>query len=213
VTPAEKEAKSVVVNLMIERLVETYSDFITNEKGYDKIPGFFREHLYCPPNKDERDAALEQLYSKLKSVTGPEMTKNIYHLIQLVELTDDLDLATVRVMLKGPLKNKKKISEVPVTIKHLNNAIAKAGRKDDRIKQVAMVAESLNFFYSLAKLPLIKLVLAPIKVAASIVGTTELTETIEAGYLLSKDIDDMKKFTLAFTEREKVTLDRLIPGK
>lgn len=48
-----------------------------------------------------------------------------------------------------------------------------------------MVSDALTFFFSLSKLPLIKLVMAPIKVAASLVGAMDLISTMEAGYALS----------------------------
>jgi len=198
VSPEEKEAVALVVSLTITRLEDTYADFIS-QKGFDQIPSFFREHLYSPPNKEARDQALDSLYAKLKSVTGPEMTENIHKLILVNRLTDELDLETARVLLKGPLKNGNK----DLTLAQLNQAVGEAGRHEDRVRQVDMIADSLTFFFSLSKLPLIKLVMAPIKVAASLVGAMELTQTMEAGYNLSRNIKDMKPFVEAFMERER----------
>lgn len=197
-SPEEKEAVALVVSLTITRLEDTYADFIS-QKGFDQIPSFFREHLYSPPNKEARDQALDSLYAKLKSVTGPEMTENIHKLILVNRLTDELDLETARVLLKGPLKNGNK----DLTLAQLNQAVGEAGRHEDRVRQVDMIADSLTFFFSLSKLPLIKLVMAPIKVAASLVGAMELTQTMEAGYNLSRNIKDMKPFVEAFMERER----------
>lgn len=209
-TPEEKEARDRVVQLTIERLELTYSDMI-QQKGYDRIPDFFREHLYSPPNKDARDRALDSLYEKLKSVTGEEMTASIHKLILLNKLTDDLDLETGRMLLAGPLKKKPvgSIMTSPVTQDQLMAAIKKAGRKEDRLTQINMVAESLTFFFSLSKLPLIKLVMAPIKVAASLVGAMDLVETMEAGYVLSRGIKDMKPFVEQFVLRESAALNDL----
>lgn len=198
-TPEEREIKALVVRLTIDRLEQTYSDYILSVPGYDQIPTFFREHLYNPPNKEARDAALDSLYVKLKSVTGPEMTESIHKLIVLNKLTDELDLDTARVMIKGPLKKKKPHD---LGIDDLNQCMADAGRFDDRKSQIDMVGESLTFFFSLSKLPLIRLVMAPIKVAASLVGAMELVKTMEAGYNLSSRIKDMRPFVEAFRERE-----------
>ena len=208
VTPEEQEARSLVVRTIIERLQRSYADFIS-QPGYDKIPGFFRDHLYSPPNKDARDAALDKLYTKIKSVTGPEMTEYINGLIKLVKLTDDLDLQTGRALLKGPLKGVKNFSEITLNDEQLEDAMAMAGRFDDRRSQIIMVADSLSFFFALSKLPLIKLVMAPIKVAASLVGAMDLVSTMQAGYELSRDIKDMKPFVDAFKERETATIDAL----
>ena len=193
---------------MIDRLELTYQDFILEKKGYEKIADFFRLHLYSPPNKEARDAALDDLYSKLKSVTGKEMTENIHKLIILNKLTDELDLETARVLLAGRLKNAD-LNQATLTLDELNEAISEAGRFEDRESQIDMVCESLTFFFALSKLPLIRLVLAPIKVAASMVGALDLVGTMEAGYELSRGIKDMQEFVVAFTEREKALIRSL----
>lgn len=207
-TPTEKTAKSFVVSSMINRLERTYQDFIQDIKGFDKIPWFFRDHLYSPPNKDARDAALDNLYGKLKSVTGPEMTENIHQLILLNKLTDELDLETAQVLLgsywKGGLPE-----ESNLTIEILNESIQQAGRFEDREQQIDMISDSLKFFFNLSKLPLIRLVMAPIKVAASMVGAADLVGTMEAGYELSRGIKKMEPFMIAFTEREKLLIRAL----
>ncbi len=196
---------------MLDSLEATYQDFITGKKGYDKIGDFFRLHLYSPPNKEARDAALDDLYAKLKSVTGKEMTENIHKLIVLNKLTDELDLETARVLLAGKFKGVEAgdLEQISLTAEELNAAIAEAGRFEDREKQIDMVCESLIFFFALSKLPLIRLVLAPIKVAASMVGAMDLVGTMEAGYDLSRGIKDMQEFVDAFTEREKTLIRSL----
>ncbi len=209
-TPEEQNAKSRVVSTTIDRLEKTYADFI-EQPGYSGIPNFFREHLYSPPNKEARDAALDQLYQKLKSVTGKEMTENIHQLILLNKLTDELDLDTARILLNGKWKGRSAadLENAELTIEELNEAVAEAGRFEEREQQIIMVGESLRFFFTLSKLPLIRLVLAPIKVAASMVGAMDLVSTMEAGYELSRGIKDMKPFTDAFNEREKELLHSL----
>ncbi|MCB1173885.1 MAG: hypothetical protein KDK39_09980 [Leptospiraceae bacterium] len=208
VTADEKTAKAWVVSKMIDRIEGTYADFIADVKGFDKIPWFFRQHLYSPSNKEARDAALDSLYEKLKSVTGPEMTENIHKLIRLNKLTDELDLLTARHLLQEkwprglPPENDLKIEE-------LNIAIVQAGRLTEREQQIDLICETLNFFFNLSKLPLIRLVMAPIKVAASMVGASELISTMEAGYELSRGIRDMKVFATAFAEREKGLLHQM----
>lgn len=210
-TPEEKQVKSLVVSTMIDRLETTYQDFITGKRGYDKIGDFFRMHLYSPPNKEARDAALDDLYLKLKSVTGKEMTENIHKLIVLNKLTDELDLETARVLLAGKFKgvDVSDLNQLSLSAEELNEAISEAGRFADREKQIDMVCESLTFFFALSKLPLIRLVLAPIKVAASMVGAMDLVGTMEAGYDLSRGIKDMQEFVDAFTEREKTLIRSL----
>ena len=49
--------------------------------------------------------------------------------------------------------------------------------------------------------------LAPIKVAASLVGAMDLISTMEAGYALSRNIKDMTPFVEAFVKREVEFID------
>lgn len=208
-SPLEKAAKALVVEKTIQRLEVTYADFITGVKGFEQVPSFFREHLYSPPNKEARDAALDSLYEKLRSITGPEMTENIHKLILLNQLTDSLDLATAQVLLEKHI-SEKDVESGKLSDEHYNAALIAVGRKEERIQQVGMVAEAMNFFFTLSKLPLIKLVLAPIKVAASLVGAMDLVSTMEAGYNLSKNIKDMKPFVDAFKDRETHNIQTLL---
>ncbi len=197
-TEEEKNVRLIVVHRTIDRLAVMYQDWIS-QKGFDGIPDFFRHHLYAPANKEARDQALDNLYQKLKSVTGPEMTANIHMLIELNKLTDDLDLDTAKVLIA---RNQAPSKPEDLSFDQLFDAIRSAGRKEDRKRQVQMVADALTFFFSLSKLPLIKLVMAPIKVAASLVGAMDLISTMEAGYALSRNIRDMTPFVEAFVKRE-----------
>ena len=187
---------------MIDRIENTYADYITQIKGFDKIPDFFRNHLYSPGNKEKRDEALDNLYQKLKAVTGPEMTENIHKLIILNNLTDELDLQVAQKLLQTRWSAGMP-DENDLSIEELNHTIIEIGDYENRIKQIDLIGETLLFFYNLSTLPLIRLVMAPIKVAATMVGASELVNTMEAGYQLSKGIKEMKPFVNVFMEREK----------
>ena len=206
----EAQAKYLVAEALTNRLESTYSDFIQNEKGFDGLPFFFRHHIYSPKDKEKRDVALEKLYHKLRSITGPRMTQRVHQLILLNKHTDKLDLDIVQTLLAGPLKDKKKLDNTKLSQEDLEWAIKKTGQVEERKKQVEMVCESLDFFFSLSKLPMTRLVIAPIKVAASMVGAGDLVSTMEAGYDLSRKMKDIKKFIEAFRTREKKNLQALL---
>jgi hypothetical protein len=200
--------RRLVVQRMIERLQSDYMDFIEGVEGFSEIPEFFRDYLYSPPNKETRDAALEQLYGKLKSITGPEMTENIHKLIQLIQISDDLDRATAKALLEGPLQNNPE-AHASISSEELEEAIVRAGGYENRKRQIELICETLSFFFALSKLPFIKLVMAPIRVAANLVGAQDLVSTMEKGYQISRGIKDMKPFITAFREREMAYLERL----
>ncbi|MFB5652770.1 hypothetical protein ACE5IS_19180 [Leptospira wolffii] len=197
-----------VVRSTIVRLRHTYSDLLGSIKGYDGIPDFFENNLYAPSNKEERDNALESLYEKLKTVAGKSMTDNIHEIIQLNKLTDSLDFDTARIVIENKL-----IENDTIPQEGLYAALGAVGRFDDRRDQVRMVGDTLRFFFSLSKLPMVKLIMAPIKVAASMVGATSLVDTMEAGYNLSTKIKDLQPFIEAFQDRENRLLGKLMNGE
>ncbi|EMO53253.1 hypothetical protein LEP1GSC172_2702 [Leptospira noguchii] len=198
--------RKAVVRATIDRLCTTYSDLLV-VKGYDGIPDFFEFNLYSPSNKEERDNALESLYEKLKTVAGKSMTENIHQIILLNRLTDSLDYDTAKIVIENNLIEDGKISR-----NNLYAAMGEANRFDERKSQIQMVCNTLRFFFSLSKLPMIKLVMAPIKVAASMVGANSLVETMEAGYELSSKIKDLNPFIDAFLDREIRLIVKLETG-
>ncbi|AYV55298.1 FFLEELY motif protein [Leptospira kmetyi] len=198
--------RKAVVRATIERLRTTYSDLLII-KGYDGIPDFFEFNLYSPSNKEERDNALESLYEKLKTVAGKSMTDNIHQIILLNRLTDSLDYDTAKIVIENNLMEDGVISR-----DNLYAAMGETDRFEERRTQIVMVGNTLRFFFSLSKLPMIKLVMAPIKVAASMVGATSLVETMEAGYELSSKIKDLNPFIEAFVDRETRLIGKLETG-
>ncbi|GIX42060.1 MAG: hypothetical protein KatS3mg129_1793 [Leptospiraceae bacterium] len=202
-------AKQIVVNQIIERLGKTYKDYIENVKGFDKIPSFFRNHLYAPANKKERDKALEELYKKLKTIVGQDLVENVYKLIQLVKLSDELDYEIAEELLKNHLKTIEYNKNTHLDFEIIEKIIHEKNQYEKRKKQIDLICESLSFFFALSKLPLIKLVMAPIKVAANLVGAEVLVDTMEEGYRIAKEIKDMKSFIKDFKGRELSYLDSI----
>lgn len=202
-----EKAKQLVVNTIIERLEYTYEDYIKNIQGFSEIPSFFKNHLYAPANKKERDYVLEQLYIKLKTIVGEDMVENIHKLIQLIKLSDELDYEIANVLIN---KYTEEIhSNGKLNFEIVEKIINDKNQYSNRKKQIELICETLAFFFSLSKLPLVKLVMAPIKVAANLVGANILIETMEEGYRISKGIKDMKPFINDFKTREFYYLDSL----
>jgi hypothetical protein len=202
-------AKQIVVNQIIERLEQHYEDYIKNVKGFNEIPSFFRQHLYAPANKQERDKSLEELYQKLKTIVGQDLVENIYKLIQLIKISDELDYEIAEELLKNYLKDREYNEKTNLDFEIIEKIIHEKNQYEKRKQQIELICESLAFFFALSKLPLIKLVMAPIKVAANLVGADALIETMEEGYRISRNIKDMKTFIKDFRERELIYLNNI----
>ena len=206
----EKEARELVVRMNIDRLTGTYADYIENEKGFGGLPEFIKIHLYSPPDKEARDAALISLHERVQSVVGPTLAENIGQLIRLNKLTDELDFATGRELLNDSLAGAENILEAEVSTEQFEAAYRRAGLREKRIRQVFMLADVMLFFFNLNKLPLAKLVIAPLKVAASLLGAANLTASIDAAYSLFQQIRQIEPFIRSFKERETVYIETLL---
>jgi hypothetical protein len=202
-------AKQIIVNQIIERLEQHYEDYIKNVEGFNEIPSFFRQHLYAPANKQERDKSLEELYQKLKTIVGQDLVENIYKLIQLIKISDELDYEIAEELLKNYLKDREYNEKTNLDFEIIEKIIHEKNQYEKRKQQIELICESLAFFFALSKLPLIKLVMAPIKVAANLVGADALIETMEEGYRITRNIKDMKPFIKDFRERELIYLNNI----
>lgn len=200
--------RAAVAERTIQRLRQTYADFLDNKPGFEQIPAFFRDHLYFPPDKAGRDASLEELYSRLRAVVGADMTQNIQKLIELIHISDDLDTATASQLSLRPGMSASCITET-LSSEDFDMAVAMAAPIEDRARQVSLIQETLSFFFTLARLPFARLVLAPVRIAASLIGAAPLIQTMEQGYEIARKIDDIWPFLTAFVERETLYLDHL----
>lgn len=199
-----KKAKELVVEQIILNLENTYQDYIQQVKGFKEVPNFFKNYLYAPANKEERDKVLQDLYNKLLNIVGKDMVENIYKLIKLIKISDELDEEIARELI-----NQNLLKENHFNFENIKKMIHQKNQYERRKEQIELICETLSFFFTLSKLPIIKLVMAPIKVAASLVGADILIETMEEGYRISKNIKDMKPFIEDFRKRELEFLEKI----
>ncbi len=200
-----KKAKEYVVNQIVQNLENTYQDYIQNVEGFDKIPNFFKNYLYAPANKEERDRVLKDLYVKLKNLVGEDLVENIQKLIDLIKISDELDeeIALELINKNYAFYDNHMNFEVIERIIHEKNQYQR------RKLQIDLICETLSFFFTLSKLPIVKLIMAPIKIAANLVGAEILIETMEEGYRIAKEIKDMKPFLTDFRKREYEFLEKI----
>lgn len=198
----EEEALQVVTNLTLERMKGTYADFFEQGGAFAKVPGFFADHLYSPADKGSRDHALGTLSAGVTGLVGQQMAQRIRDLVQLVRVTDELDRTTARVLLSGPLLGVMHPRSGGLGPEDLHEAQVRAGQFDRRRAQVNLAHDALDFFFGLARLPLVSLVLAPLRALASVAGAHSLLGTLDAGYELARGLGDARPFLSAFRERE-----------
>lgn len=189
------KALSKVINLQLDRLMSNYTDFTSTEE-YKNMPAFFRDYLYAPANKAERDEQLVVLKERISTVAREKTTRNVTRLVELAQLTDRLDRETTGYVLELTENGK------PFNLETVEEAFIRTGKPELRLKQIDMVYEVMNFFFSLSKMPMIKIALTTVKIASKIIDIANLYDTVEAGYRVARNIDDITPFLEAFKQRE-----------
>ncbi|MCB1188816.1 MAG: hypothetical protein H7A23_06170 [Leptospiraceae bacterium] len=194
-------------NKVAQSEIDRFSTVFKQElkaKGYNQLPIFFKDYIYSPNIKEELQNSLSKLYGRIKTMTGSAMSENIKKLIELNEISDSLNKEIALFIYQNNLYNNSGISQ-----ENLEKAKINIGKFEDRKKQVQLIGDLLGFFFSLSKLPMIPFIMTPIKVAATMSGAKYLVKIMDAGYNLSKNIDDIYPFIDSFINKEIQYLDLL----
>lgn len=195
--------RKVVVESEINRITVVFKEEL-RRKGYGGLPVFFKNYIYNPNTKEELITSLNRLYGRIKTVTGSSMSENIRKLIQLNELSDSLNEDITLYIYENKL-----FTNSEITLENLEYAKIQIKRFDDLKTQVQLIGDLLAFFFSLSKLPMIQFIMTPIKVAATMSGAKYLVKIMDAGYNLSKNIDDLYPFIDSFVSKENAYIDSL----
>jgi len=94
------ELKRALQSFQQNRLRSTYMDMMENP-DYSKMAIFFFEKLYAPEDFSFRDASIKKLHKVLKGAVYKGMVSAISMVIELHELSDDLDDLMVEKMIEN----------------------------------------------------------------------------------------------------------------
>ena len=199
-----EEIKAECLNRQLDRVIANYPDFL-EEKGFDKLPDFFRHHLYAVTNRQKRVNTIKSLRKKVAGVASSRVSENLDNLIMLSEITDYIE-DKIATQVKTYVDSGETLDDSLI-----EKAIQQVGYPEVRKEQIVIMADSLVFFFQLTQLPFLKLMLTPIKVVCNVFGAQYIVETIEEGYNVAKEIEDISPFVEAFKERELQYIQSLFP--
>jgi len=208
VSQEETKARSTVVELNVQRFEKTYAEFLSDE-GFIEFPHFLRQHLYNSAQSEARGKALGRIRNILM-ISRTELSSRIQALIELDQITKDLDIDTARVLRTPAFR--KDLLDGRLTPHHLQSAMRIVGRFEDRRKQITLMAESLSFFFSLSKMPSVRFILGYAKRVAIFIEDLDLAVALDSGYEISNKISDIQPFVDAFVLGEKKFVAELESG-
>lgn len=191
-----------LVTHQVNRLRDTYSDFIADE-WYQQLALFFFNRLYSSEGKEERDASFAELYDSFRSKLGDNIASNLRKLMEVNKLSDELDEEVAALLAK------KVGSRNTFTNEQYEEAYYEADRYGERVEQIELLCETMTFFHQLANRRGTGLILKILKCAARLKGAKHFAQFLQDGFRAFRSVPDIIFFREALRTRELKRLDRI----
>ena len=185
-----------------ERLTQTYADLL-EDKQYRPACLFFLSDIYAPRDFTQRDHDLYRVHNLLGPLAPPQITQALAEVIDLNQLTNQLDDHLVHVL----------FDQLGVTDTITPEIYARAYKLcdnyADRLRQIDLITKIVVQVGKWAHLPVVGLSLKLIHGTMIHAGWVELYGFLEHGYGAFKQMRDVSKFVNIVEEREKRILNEL----
>ncbi|MBU1343260.1 MAG: hypothetical protein KKE44_01590 [Proteobacteria bacterium] len=188
-----------------ERLNRTYED-IKNDPQYKKLGNFFFNKLYAPEDFSFRDTSMKKLHKVLDGKIYKNMLTAVTKVIELHELSDELDNLMVKKMMAQGIDENLTMDEYKEIYTSLDNY-------DQRIYQINLSAEVTRIFHGLSKKWIVAISLKTVKTTAVLFGIKDIIDFIYDGYVSFKTIDNIDFFLNTMVDRETAWHNEIWAGQ
>lgn len=176
------QAKQEIMRAQSQRFKEFYAKYFAQEETKELV-NFFFEKIYNLESQGNIITTAINTFNKIKSKLPKEIQKSIQDVIDLNEFTHRMDEGMAEILLQRGWKPGTEIDTTELT------EVYKAyGHRDDRIKQLTVMIDTLEFSHQLAHSALGKVLLGPARLAARIFRVMPLFEFLEEGYLATRKV-------------------------
>lgn len=201
------EAKKEIVRAQIERFHEFYAHYFNRPETLRMVQFFF-EKVY---NMDGTQEWIEIAYSsfdKVKTMIKESTRESMEQLMELHQITDELDKKMAELLLKKGWKLGEKISR-----KTYDELFQEMGHAELRAKQLKYVLRNLTQFYELAHRPINAVILKPVRFMSKVLGIYPLFAIVEEGYYacLTVSLEIFQAFYKEVETKEWEYLFKLFP--
>ncbi len=183
------------------RLVATYADLAADER-YAKATAFFLDELYGENETAIRDRDLIRMYPTMKRLLPRFAFDTVTSALELDVLAEEFDRAIAQ-----------KLQGRVITPDNYCDAFRAAGRKQDRLRQVALmrnVGEGLDL---VVKKPLIYTTLKMLRRPSKLAGLAEMQRFLEAGFTAFRHMKGASYFLSTIAERETALIEAIFAGE
>lgn len=195
VTPDEFiQLKRALQAFQSNRLNQTYAD-LKNNPEYAKIGVFFFEKLYAPDDFSFRDTSIKQLHKLLRGKIYKGIISAVSQVIELHELTDELDNRMVEQMIHFNIGTE-------LTMKDYQKVYCGLNNYNQRLYQIRLSTNVTKTFHRLSQKWIVAVSLKTIRTAAHLVGVGKIIDFIYEGYEGFKAMKNIDYFVETVEERE-----------
>jgi hypothetical protein len=183
-----------------QRLQRTYADYAAEPRYRDAIQ-FFLEDLYGPHDFARRDRDLRRVLYQWERLLPQRASEALMHALELEALSQSLDVATANAL-----------GGVPLTSESCALAYRRAGRREDRQRQIWLTVAAGRALDSLIDTPALGVALRSARLPARMLGVATLQGFLERGYNAFKKMGGAAELLAAIQQRETTIMQRLFAG-
>lgn len=182
------------------RLARTYAD-LAADRRYAPAIAFFLDELYGVKDSTIRDRDLTRMYPTIKRLLPKFAFDAVDNALELDVLAEEFDQALA-----------KALEPQPITAASYLSAFRKVGRREDRLRQIALMRAVGEGLDRMVKKPLIFSTLKMLRRPAKVAGLGEMQQFLETGFTAFRHMNGAEYFLETIASRETVLIERIVNG-
>lgn len=195
------QAKIALQEFQVRRLKRDFRDLRLSEE-YGPFTEFFATEIYSARDFTERNESFRRITTQFKGLLGEEIYTGLTRLLDLHSLSDRLDSEMSTLLIDAGIPVKFTETEYERAYRELDNY-------DERLLQIDMIIESLQFTHHISRMALIGVALKSARVAVGIFSKDKIVELLETAYSTLRGIKSIDYLCNEVRVREVARLDRI----
>lgn len=196
-----EQSKLAVQDFQVRRLKRDFRDLRRSEE-YGPFADFFVTEIYSARDFTERNESFRRLAGQFRTVLGEEIYNGLVRLLDLHSLTDRLDVEIAESL---------RVAGTPIEFTEANYEVAyrTLDNYDDRVLQIDLIVESLQFTHQISRQALIGVVLKSARLAVGLFSKDRTIELLERACTMLRHIKNIDHLVREVRTREIARLDRI----
>ena len=193
--------KKLLQEFQASRIRSTYADLAENPE-YTNLVEFFFEQIYGPQDFGFRNDSIKSLHGKLSGILKGDIIDAVGKVIQLNDLSDELDFQMAEKMLAQNFDGELTMPVYQTFYSSLDNY-------DQRVQQIDLMLDTTRRIHTVSQMWMIGWTLKAVQQAAHLAGTGKIMDFLVQGYEAFKTVKNIDYFIETVEAREKTLNDRL----